>query len=328
LFIYHTAVAVSPFLIYYSLPRFPSPGKNIFKKLMESISLSHLIKKQITMDSTKIPGNEFLDILFYGRNKDYGAYELRSRYDKRVRNAIIGTASIMLVMMGGYVLNNTLMAAENPHQLIPVKQDIVLDDIKLPDPDPVIPPPPAVQHTPPPAVAAVSYVAPKIVAGDVPPDEMPPRMNEIGNKAIAYESREGAEGDINNVDLEGEGRGGSKVVTAKVGNNPDVPMTFVEIMPEYPGGEPALAKYLNKNVRYPHVAMENDIQGTIFIQFVVNRDGTITDVKTVGAVKGGGLEEEAKRVVSNMPKWRPGRQNGQNVAVFFNLPVRFVLGAQ
>lgn len=280
------------------------------------------------MDSTKIPGNEFLDILFYGRNKDYGAYALRSRYDKRVRNAIMGTASIMLVMIGGYVLNNTLMAADNVHPPVFVEKKIELDNVKLPDPDPVIPPPPAVQHTPPPAVAAISYTAPKIVAGEVPPDEMPPKVNEIGNKAIAIENREGAEGDINNIDLADEGRGGSNVVTAAVGNNPDVPVTFVEYMPEYPGGEPALAKYLNKNVRYPHLAQESDIQGTVFIQFVVNRDGSITDVKTVGAAKGGGLEEEAMRVVRNMPKWKPGRQNGQNVAVFFNLPIRFVLGNQ
>lgn len=279
------------------------------------------------MDSTTIPGNDFLDILFYGRNKDYGAYELRNRYDKRVRNAIIGTASIMLVMIGGYVLNNTLMAAENVHLPVFVEKKIELDNVKLPDPDPVIPPPPPVtQHTPPPAVAAVSYVDPKIVAGDVPPDEMPPKMNDIGNKAIGLANIDGPDGDINNIDLAADGRGGSNVVTAPpVGNNPDVPVSFVEIMPEFPGGQPALTKYLNKNIRYPGVAQETGVEGIVFIQFVVNRDGTISDVKTVGAPKGAGLEEEAKRVVSKMPKWKPGRQNGQQVAVFFNLPIRFTL---
>lgn len=278
------------------------------------------------MDSTKIPGNEFLDILFYGRNKDYGAYALRSRYDKRVRNAIIGTASIMLVMIGGYVLNNTLMAAENVHPPVFTKNVIELDDVKLPDPDPVIPPPPPVtQSAPPPQVHTVSYTDPKIVAGDVPPEEAPPKMNEIGKSAIGVQNIDGADGDVNNVDLGAEGRGGSKVVTAPVREKEDGPVSFVEIMPEFPGGETALGKYLYKNMKYPHVAQENEIQGTVFIQFVVNRDGSITDVKTVGAAKGGGLEEEAKRVVSNMPKWKPGRQNGQNVAVYFNLPIRFTL---
>jgi periplasmic protein TonB len=294
---------------------------------MESISLAHLIKKQITMDSTKIPGNEFLDILFYGRNKDYGAYELRSRYDKRVRNAIIGTASIMLVMIGGYVLNNTLMAADIVHPPVVTKKVIELDDVKLPDPDPIIPPPPVTQSTPPPAIKTISYTDPKIVAGEVPPEEAPPKMNEIGKSAIGVDNIDGPDGDVNNIDLGAGDKGGSGVV--KVENPaPDGsgPLTFVEMMPEYPGGEAALGKYLNKNMKYPHVAQENDIQGTVFVQFVVNRDGSITDVKTVGAAKGGGLEEEAKRVVSGMPKWKPGRQNGQNVAVFFNLPIRFVLG--
>lgn len=278
------------------------------------------------MDSTKIPGNEFLDILFYGRNKDYGAYELRSRYDKRVRNAIIGTASVMLVMIGGYVLNNTLMAAGNVHPPVFTKEVIKLDDIKLPDPDPVIPPPPPVQNTPPPAVAAVSYVDPKIVAGDVAPEEMPPRMADIGNKAIAFENREGPDGDINNIDLGAGNRGGTGVVKSEaVAPDASGPMSFVELMPEYPGGETALMKYLNKNVKYPHVAQENEIQGTVFVQFVVNRDGTISNVKTVGAPKGGGLEDEAIRVVSNMSKWKPGKQNGQYVAVFFNLPISFRL---
>ncbi|MBO9728076.1 MAG: TonB family protein [Chitinophaga sp.] len=277
------------------------------------------------MDSTKIPGNEFLDILFDGRNKDYGAYELRSRYDKRVRNAIVGTASIVLVMIGGYVLNNTLMAADNVHRPVLVKPVAILDDIKIPDPDPVIPPPPPVQSAPPPVAATVAFVKPEIVAGEVPEESLPPKMNEIGNKAIGIENAEGPDDGVAAELSKGPGTGVIQVEAAPAADHAG-PLTFVEMMPEFPGGEVALGKYLNKSIKYPHVAQENDIQGTVFIQFVVNRDGSITDVKTVGAAKGGGLEEEAKRVVSNMPKWKPGRQNGQNVAVFFNLPIRFVLG--
>lgn len=279
------------------------------------------------MDSTKIPGNEFLDILFYGRNKDYGAYALRSRYDKRVRNAIIGTASIMLVMIGGYVLNNTLMAAGNEHRPPVMIKQTELAALDIPEEKKIIPPPPAVQNTPPPMAASIRATTPVIVDTDVPPDEMPPKNADMADKVIGFKSADGVVGGAE-MDLgPSELGGGSGVVkienTAPDGNGP---MSFVEIMPEYPGGETALGKYLNKNMKYPHVAQENDIQGTIFVQFVVNRDGSITDVKTVGAAKGGGLEEEAKRVVSNMPKWKPGRQNGQNVAVFFNLPIRFVLG--
>lgn len=276
------------------------------------------------MDSAKIPGNDFLDILFYGRNKDYGAYELRSRYDKRVRNAVMGTASIMLVMIGGYVLNNTLMAAENVHRPVLVEKKIELQALEMPPEPPVTIPPPPVTSAPPPMAASIRVTTPVIVDSDVPPDEMPPKNVDMIDKVVGFTTSEGVEGGMD-IDLNASGNGSSGVVKAPPANNPDIPIGFVEIMPEFPGGEAALAKYLNNNIRYPHIAQENEIQGTIFIQFVVNRDGTITQVKTIGAAKGGGLEEEAIRVITKMPKWKPGRQNGQYVAVYFNLPVNFRL---
>jgi len=101
--------------------------------------------------------------------------------------------------------------------------------------------------------------------------------------------------------------------------------TFVDQPPTFPGGEEALAKYLSKTIRYPAAAQKANTSGTIFIQYLVKSDGSIADVKTVGAVKGNGLEEEAVRVVKNMPVWNPGKQNGQPVTVQFNLPIRFSL---
>ncbi|WP_142686288.1 M56 family metallopeptidase [Chitinophaga polysaccharea] len=99
--------------------------------------------------------------------------------------------------------------------------------------------------------------------------------------------------------------------------------TFVEQPPQFPGGEEALARYLNKNIRYPEEAQKAKVDGTTFVQFIVDADGSIRDVKTVGAKKGYGLEDEAIRVVKAMPKWKPGEQNKQLVAVQFNLPIRF-----
>lgn len=101
--------------------------------------------------------------------------------------------------------------------------------------------------------------------------------------------------------------------------------TFVEQPPSFPGGDAALNKYLASNIRYPHAAVEKNIMGTIFVSFIVTDEGEVTDVKSVGAPKGGGLEEEAKRVVEKMPKWIPGKQNGNFVNVQFNLPIRFTL---
>ena len=143
------------------------------------------------MDSTKIPGNEFLDILFYGRNKDYGAYELRIRYNRRVRNAMMGTAAIMLVLTGGYVVSNRLMAADHPH--LPVFTDAIkLDEVKLPEADRVIPPPPPkTSSAPPPAASTIDFATMVITDKPVDPDEMPPRHEDIGNKAIGFENTEG-----------------------------------------------------------------------------------------------------------------------------------------
>lgn len=101
--------------------------------------------------------------------------------------------------------------------------------------------------------------------------------------------------------------------------------TFVEHMPQFPGGESALMNYLHNHIHYPRAARENGIQGTVVVQFIVNADGQLTDVTTVGVKKGGGLETEAIHVVKEMPKWIPGKQNRETVAVRYALPVRFVL---
>ncbi|SKD05615.1 TonB family C-terminal domain-containing protein [Chitinophaga ginsengisegetis] len=119
--------------------------------------------------------------------------------------------------------------------------------------------------------------------------------------------------------------GGQTVNFPPPNNNNNEVFTFVEHPPKFPGGENALGLYLNKNIRYPEEAQKAKIGGTTFVQFVVDADGSIRDVKTIGAKKGYGLEDEAIRVVKAMPKWEPGVQNEHQVAVQFNLPIRFSL---
>jgi TonB family protein len=101
--------------------------------------------------------------------------------------------------------------------------------------------------------------------------------------------------------------------------------TSVERMPSFPGGEPALMKYLHDHIHYPRVARENGIQGTVVVQFIVGRDGELHSITTLGTKKGGGLEQEAERVVKSMPRWEPGSEKGIIVNVQYSLPVRFVL---
>jgi len=100
--------------------------------------------------------------------------------------------------------------------------------------------------------------------------------------------------------------------------------TVVEAMPGFPGGEAARIKYLNNNIKYPQMARESGIQGRVFVTFVVEKDGSVTDVRVLRGI-GGGCDEEAIRVIKNMPKWQPGKQRGKPVRVQFNMPILFKL---
>ena len=100
--------------------------------------------------------------------------------------------------------------------------------------------------------------------------------------------------------------------------------TIVEEQPGFPGGEAALMEYLGKNISYPQLARESNIQGTVYVTFVVEPNGSVSNVKTLKGI-GGGCDEEAIRVVKNMPPWKAGKQRGKPVRVQFNLPIKFIL---
>ena len=99
---------------------------------------------------------------------------------------------------------------------------------------------------------------------------------------------------------------------------------FVEDQPTFPGGDEARIKYLQDNIHYPEMAKESGIQGTVYVTFVVEKDGRISNVKILRGI-GGGCDEEAVRIIKNMPKWKPGKQRGRAVRAQFNMPIRFVL---
>jgi periplasmic protein TonB len=104
----------------------------------------------------------------------------------------------------------------------------------------------------------------------------------------------------------------------------DVPRPIAEVMPEFPGGTGALMKFLAEAIRYPPIARERGIQGIVFVSFVIERDGSVSNVEVLRGI-GGGCDEEAVRVVETMPRWEPGRQAGKTVRVSYNLPMRFIL---
>jgi periplasmic protein TonB len=158
-----------------------------------------------------------------------------------------------------------------------------------------------------------------------PPPPPPPRFTEVLN-IVENDVELEEELEIEDMEIDED----TEVDFIDIGSDEDEEIDetevfmIVETMPSFPGGEAALTRFLNENIKYPTIAQENGISGRVFINFVVNRDGQIVDSKVVRGVDPA-LDQEAMRVVKMMPKWNPGQQRGKPVRVSFMLPVNFVL---
>lgn len=160
-----------------------------------------------------------------------------------------------------------------------------------------------------------------------PPPPPPPPPQEIITELIVVDDEVEVE-DLN-IDVEIDEREFiaewvAPVMEVEEEVESDEVFVIVEDAPSFPGGEEARMRFLQQNIRYPAIAREAGIQGTVFITFVVERDGSITNVRVLRGI-GGGCDEEAIRVVSMMPRWNPGKQRGRPVRVQFNMPIRFTL---
>jgi protein TonB len=246
------------------------------------------------------------DLVFENRNKEYGGYALRKDYQRRVLFALL----ITLICVGVAVTAPMIMS-----YLAKVNVDNsakVTDVVTLAEPPPIdkaTPPPPPV-IPPPPVQQTIKFTPPKVVK-DEEVEEPPPTQEETKDVTVSTVTQEGEK----IVDLPPD-----PVV------DPDANKVFtvVEEMPSFPGGDEELLKYIQKNIKYPAIARENNITGRVYITFVVDKDGKVKDAKVLRGI-GGGCDEEALRVVRTLPDWKPGRQNGRNVSVQYNLPVNFNL---
>lgn len=276
------------------------------------------------MEVNKILNADILDIIFEGKNKEYGAYELRKTYNKRILYAIMGTAIIIVLLFIGYFLSNI---QGGPKKQAMVVEDVQLEDVKeekheLPPP----PPPPKVQ---PPKVEMAKFTPPKIVKdNEVKEEEKPPEQDKLEDTKIGTVNQEGTKDDgIVAPPVSDAGKG---VVEAPKKDEEDYDKTFtkVEIESEFPGGAAAWLRYLNKNLRYPDDAVNNEIQGTVVVQFIVDKEGNVSDVQAISGPDNGGLREEAVRVIKKSGKWTPAVQNGRQVKSYKKQPIVFRLEAQ
>ena len=245
------------------------------------------------MEVNKILNADFLDILFEGKNKEYGAYELRKTYNKRMLRAIGGTAIVILLLFIGYFVSNLDSGSSKKAMVV---EDVQLEDVKEEKKnEPPPPPPPKVE---PPKVEMAKFTPPKIVPDDkVKEEEKPPEQEKLEDTKIGTVNQEGIKDEgITAPPVSDAGKG---VVEAPKKDDEDYDKTFtkVEIESEFPGGAAAWLRYLNKNLRYPDDAVNNEIQGTVVVQFIVDKEGNVSDVQAISGPDNGGLRDEAVRVI-------------------------------
>lgn len=257
--------------------------------------------------------NNWVDLIFAGRNHEYGAYVLRKKSDDYTVKGIILAIVFFTLTISAPVIYNYI------EELVPKKVketkevEVVLEEPPPVDKDQPPPPPPP---EPPPLKSTVKFLPPEIKPDEEVKEEPLAAQEEMKDKEAGVKTEEG---DPNGIDqsLIGNGDG----VTGE--EAPEI-LTFAEQMPEFEGGEEALVKYLTNNTNFPPLARENGIEGRVILSFVVGKDGKITQIEVLKKL-GWGCEEEAIRVVKSMPPWRPGKQNGKPAIVKYTLPFSFKL---
>jgi periplasmic protein TonB len=273
------------------------------------------------MEISQILTADFLDIVFDGKNKEYGAYELRKTYAQRLRVAITVTVSIVLMLIAGFVLANKTGTTVLTTIYIP---DTKLVDIEPPREELIVPPPPAVK---PPEMMERRHVEIVIVKDHlVPPDQEIPPVDELVNARISLVNKEGPEfSDI--VPPVAEAREKGITALPKKGNEDSIFLS-VQIQSQYPGGDPQWLRFLNRNLAnaYPQEAADNGIQGKVVIQFIVDRDGNVSNVNAIAGPKE--LHEAAIKVIKKSGRWIPAEQNGRKVKSYKSQPIIFSLGDQ
>ena len=278
------------------------------------------------MSQIDLIDNRWSDLMFENRNKEYGAYVLRRQTTSRNIKSIIAVLILFALVMVYMVAKNAyddyqkahmaqtqvteLTALQEQKKEAKVERKEIIKQEK-------------VEQVVEKVKSSIKFTAPVIKKDDeVRPEDEMKSQDEIMNSKVAV----GFANVIGN-DESGEVlKAKEALVTEPVKPKEEENKVFdvVEQMPSFPGGMAALMAYLQKSIKYPPVAEENGIQGRVVCTFVVERDGSVTDVKVAKSVDPS-LDKEAVRVVSAMPKWIPGKQNGQSVRVKYTLPVTFRL---
>jgi len=269
--------------------------------------------KDLDLNSQK-----WLALIFEGKNKEYGAYVQRDESsDRHLKAMFIITAIVLCLIFLPGLIKSVLPAPKENYESTEVNLTNIDLKQNVPEENQIkqieAPPPPELKAT-------VAFTPPKIVKDEEIRDEdlVKTQQELTDTKAdISVATVEGVQGGtVDIADLQDH-----KVVVED--QKPQI-FNHVEVMPEFPGGNNALLKWLADNINYPTIAQEQGIQGRVSLRFVVKPDGSVGDVEVVKGLDPS-CDKEAMRVVNKMPKWIPGKQNGNPVYVYYSLPVVFRL---
>ena len=276
------------------------------------------------MSKVDLIDKNWVELVFDGRNKEYGAYVLRKETGMRNIKSMLLVFAVIIAIMAGVAAK---VAIENAFpKKVAIETDVELTKLaekkeaKVEKKAPVKVEEQKVVEK---VKSSVKFTPPVIKKdSEVKPEEELKSQEDLNKTNTA----------IGSFDVKGNDEAGGEVLKAKeVIAQPEPPkeeetkvFDVVEVMPSFPGGQAALFEWLSKNIKYPVVAEENGVQGRVIVTFVVERNGSITDVQVVKSVDPS-LDKEAVRVVKAMPHWIPGKQNGSAVRVKFTVPVTFRL---
>ena len=248
----------------------------------------------------------FDDIVFEDRNKEYGAYKLRKRYPRNVSIALlIGIVILATAIITPYI---NAKALEGRAKRAERQVEIKLENLDQPNEQVAPPPPPP---PPPTDVVQQQRYVPPVVVDSVKPEEVKQLMtadqaqNEVVNKDVEVAVQSVKE-EVQEAEPE------------------EVPFVVVEEMPMFPGGDAELLKYIGEHTQYPEVAKENNIQGKVIVRFCVTAKGGVSQVSVLKGVDPE-LDKEAIRVVNTLPPFKPGKQGGKPVPVWYMVPINFTL---
>lgn len=262
---------------------------------------------------------DWLDVVFANKNKSYGAYELRRTSTTNTTKALVIASAVFI---GAFMTPKVVSLIKGA---IPEEEQVKQVEVVVATPPPVnpdVPPPPPIEP-PPPKQDQVKFPPPIVKPDNQVVDREPVQIEDLkkadpGQKTIAGDP----DADIVIAGPVGEGPKQAAVVEdTKVYD-----FVSIEVQPTFPGGMDKFYAYLKKTVRYPSMAEQNNIQGKVYLSFVVEKNGALTDIK-VDRKLGFGTDEEAVRVLTGSPRWTPGIQNGKPVRVKYNIQINFALAS-